>query len=38
MAFATSKGKVRTGDNPYCINRYGIKEKYSMNKFKRFAD
>ena len=38
MAFATKKGKVKTGDNPYCINRYGIKEKYSLNKFKRFVD
>ncbi len=35
MAFATTKGKVRTGNNPYCIHRYIIKEKYSMNKFKR---
>ena len=37
MAFATKKGKVRTGDNTYTINRYGIKEKYSFNKFKRFV-
>ncbi len=37
MAFATKKGKVRTGNNPYNINRYGIKEKYSFNKFKRFV-
>ena len=37
MAFATTKGKVRTGDNPFCIHRYMIKEKYSMNKFKRFV-
>ena len=35
MAFATKKGKVRTGDNPYNIKRYGIKEKYSFGKFKR---
>ena len=38
MAFGTKKGKVKTGDNPYCINRYGRKEKYSMSKFKRFVN
>lgn len=38
LAFATTKGKVKTGDNPYCIHRYMVKEKYSMNKFKRFIE
>ncbi|MBQ8459328.1 polysaccharide deacetylase family protein [bacterium] len=37
LAFTTRKGKIRKGHYPYKINRYGIKEKYSINKFKRIV-
>ena len=37
IAFITLKGKVGYGHNPYRINRFGIKEEYSLNKFKRIV-
>jgi peptidoglycan/xylan/chitin deacetylase (PgdA/CDA1 family) len=38
MAFTTRKGKVLKGQNPYKINRYEIKNNYSLSKFKSIVN
>lgn len=38
MAFTTRKGKIFKGKNPYKINRYGIKNEYSLQKFKHIVE